>query len=119
MGAQPKRRITMSAKKAAVTCLLLGIGLLSFTGVEAKKWTVTQRQQRLSGEINSAFKANQLTLEESESLRRECDKVTEQEQKMKEKNGGKLSYSDDTQLERNLNKISNKLHKKMLEKRVQ
>jgi hypothetical protein len=92
---------------------------LSLSPAQAKKWTVTQRQEKLSIEIDRAFKANQLTLDEADGMKKEAAKIATKEEKMKSKNGGKLSYSDDTELEKELNKLSVKLHKKMLEKRVQ
>ena len=91
---------------------------LSLSPAQAKKWTVTQRQEKLSIEIDRAFKANQLTLDEADGMKKEAAKIATKEEKMKSKNGGKLSYSDDTELEKELNKLSVKLHKKMLEKRV-
>jgi hypothetical protein len=38
---------------------------------------------------------------------------------MKARNGGKLSYANISEIEKDLNKISNKIHKKALEKRVE
>jgi hypothetical protein len=98
---------------------ILAVACLATAPAEAKKWTVTQRQQALSMEIDKAFRTNQLTLKEADGLKREVIKITNREQKMRSKNGGKLSYEDDNQLEKDLNDVSVKLHKKQLEKRVQ
>lgn len=110
----------MSNKKVALMlCSVLALASLSIGSVEAKKWTVTQRQERLSSEIDSAYRANQLTLKEADKLKGEVLRIAEREQKMKVKNGGKLSYENTNDLEKDLNSLSVKLHKKVLEKRVQ
>jgi len=98
---------------------ILAVASLIAIPAEAKKWTVTQRQQALSAEIDRALRGNQLTLKEADGLKRDIIKITNKEQKMRTKNGGKLSYEDDTELEKELNSVSVKLQKKQLEKRVQ
>jgi hypothetical protein len=110
----------MSKKTFALTlCSVLAITNLLITPADAKKWTVTQRQEKLSSEVDAAYKANQLTLQEADGLKQDSMKISQKEEKMKVKNGGKLSYPDENQLEKDLNKLSLKLHKKVLEKRVQ
>jgi len=104
---------------ALALCSVFALGFLSLAPAEAKKWTVTKRQEKLCCEIDQARKSNQLTSQEADNLKAEVDRVKEKEQKMKDKNAGELSYSDNTELERDLNKVSNKLHKKTLEKRVE
>ncbi|MBY0358235.1 MAG: hypothetical protein K2W82_09565 [Candidatus Obscuribacterales bacterium] len=86
--------------------------------VEAKKLTVTQRHDILSNRINSAQKAGNLTLKEANDLREDLADVCERQNRMKADNGGKLSYADITKIEKDLNGISNKIHKKHLSKRV-
>jgi hypothetical protein len=85
----------------------------------ARKWTITERQARLSSQIEAAFKANQLTVKEADDLRKDAGKISERAEKMKTKNAGRLSYEDQNDLEKDLNKLSLKIHKKVLEKRVQ
>lgn len=98
---------------------MLVVGCLFISPADAKKWTVTQRQQALSHEVDKAYRANQLTLKEADGLKKDISKVANREQKMRSKNGGKLSYEDNTDLEKDLNSISVKLQKRQLEKRVQ
>lgn len=85
---------------------------------EAKKWTITQRHEALSKEIAKGEKSGELTLKEAEGLRSECDKITARIDKMKSKNGGKLSYTDENRLEKDLNKLSQRIQAKELAKRV-
>jgi hypothetical protein len=87
--------------------------------VQAKKYSIYDREVCLEKKIDSAYKANQLTLKEADSLKDKIREIKEEEEKMKDKNGGKLSYENQTSLEKNLNKVSEKLQKRMLEKRVQ
>jgi len=84
----------------------------------AKKYTITQRQDALLKEIESDYKANQLTLAERDSLIEERQKIVDKEKDMKAKNGNKLSYADDRKLEKDLNTLSLKIQKKVLNKRV-
>ncbi len=87
--------------------------------VEARKYTIYDRQVALEKKIDKAYKDNQLTLKEADNLKGKIKSVKEEEEKMKNKNGGKLSYEDNTTLEKDLNKISDKLHRKMLDKRAE
>jgi hypothetical protein len=82
-------------------------------------YSIADREAMLDRKIDTAYNDNQLTLQEADDLRSKMKKTRDKEQKMKDKNGGKLSYSDNTSLEKSLNDVSNKLHKKMLDKRVQ
>ncbi len=81
--------------------------------------TVTQRQVELMKDIDASEKSGELTFKEAAALRKSGVKVTEKEARMKDKNGGKLSYKNITEIEGDLNKISNKNHKQQLQKRVQ
>jgi hypothetical protein len=87
--------------------------------VQAKKYTIYDREVALERKIDKAYKANQLTLKESDSLKNKIKDIKENEQDMKNKNGGKLSYENMNDLEKSLNKVSNKLNQKMLDKRTQ
>jgi len=115
------RRISMLNRYPAIGAMLVSLLIItaSNSSFAARHWTITQRQQALLAEINTARKHNQLTLKETNSLIDEQKKIVDKEQSMKDKNGGKLSQKDMTSLERSLNDLSNKLHKKVLEKRVQ
>ena len=116
----------MKKKIIFASALLLGTILIT-APMEAKRkhpnpsnepYTVTDREVSLDKKINDAYDANQLTLQEADDLRGKMKKIKDKEQKMKDKNGGKLSYGDNNSLEKSLNDVSTKLHKKMLEKRV-
>ena len=105
--------------------LLLGTTLTMSMPVQAKKHvhseklTITDREVVLDKKINVAYEANQLTLQEADDLRDKMKKIKTKEEKMKDKNGGRLSYANNTSLEKSLNDVSEKLQKKVLEKRVQ
>lgn len=104
--------------KTILAASLLAILVVS-PSVQAKKYTITDREVALERKIDKAFKGNQLTLKEADNLKDKMKNIKDDEQKMKDKNGGKLSYENMTSLETSLNKVSEKLQKKMLEKRVQ
>jgi hypothetical protein len=84
----------------------------------SKNWTVTERQEALSKDIDKAYKANQLTLKERDDLKSQHQKISDRMSSMQKKNGGKLSYDDNRKLEKDFNGLSVKLQKKILEKRV-
>ena len=109
----------MSKERIVLVVALSSLVFLPLSPAQAKKWTITERQARLSSEINRAYRGNQLTQDEADGMRKDAAKIAAKTEKMKSKNGGKLSYSDNTELEKDLNKLSIKLQKKMLEKRVQ
>src|SRR5271156_1038069 len=94
------------------------IGLLSLPA-DAKKWTIYERQVKLSGEIDAGQKSGDLTAKECESLKKEASKITEDIAVRKAKNAGKLSVDDENDIEKKLNKLSLKIQKEKLEKRVQ
>lgn len=80
--------------------------------------TITQRQDSLKHSVNKSEKSGELTLKEANSLRKSEAKISEKECDMKAKNGGKLSYKNQNQIESDLNNVSNKIHKEQLQKRV-
>ncbi|MBN9394870.1 MAG: hypothetical protein J0H83_06470 [Candidatus Melainabacteria bacterium] len=98
--------------------LLAGQFALS-SPAEARKLTITQRQNILKQKINTAQRRGDLTLKEANHLRDDLRDVYDREAKMRDKNGGKLSYKNITDIEKDLNRISVKIQKKGLEKRVQ
>lgn len=118
----------MKKETMAALALLVGMALTITMPADARKkhpavggepYSIADREVVLDKKINEAYSANQLTLQEADDLRGKMKKIKDKEQKMKDQNGGKLSYSDNTSLEKSLNDVSNKLHKKMLDKRVQ
>lgn len=98
-----------------VLIVILAFGIRS---ADAKKVTITQRQQMIMAKIARSEKSGDLTKDEAVSLRNEEAKIVERETVMKNKNGGKLSYANINDLEKDLNKLSAKLQKKELAKRV-
>lgn len=86
---------------------------------KAKKWTVTQRQEALSKEINAGQKSGDLTAKEADALKEQAAKIEAKIVKMKAKNDGKLSFDNENTLEKDLNKLSMRIQKLKLEKRVQ
>lgn len=85
----------------------------------ARRYTITQRHEILAAKINRMEKAGELTLKEARDLRDDNRDVWQKVNRMKARNGGKLSYKDIAEVEKDLNRISNRIHKKALEKRVE
>ncbi len=102
-----------------IFALSLGVAFAVSPSAQARNYSINDRQVSLERKIDSAYKANQLTLKEADSLKGKIKDIKEDEQKMKDKNGGKLSYADMTILEKDLNKVSDKLHRKQLDKRAE
>jgi hypothetical protein len=107
-------RISKSLIFALATTFFVGTAQAAY----AKKWTIYQRQVRLAKEITKGQRSGELTLKEANDLREQYDHVGEKISKMKAKNGGKLSYADQNELEKKLNELSVRIQKKMLAKRV-
>ncbi|MDX2107917.1 MAG: hypothetical protein SFY67_16060 [Candidatus Melainabacteria bacterium] len=82
------------------------------------KLTITQRQNILLKKINRAERANELTHKEAQGLRDKRLSIIAMEARMRNRNNGRLSYSDINKVERELNGLSLKLQKKALAKRV-
>src|SRR5271156_3044692 len=101
-------------KTNGIFALSLVIAFAVSPCVQARKYTIYDREVSLEKKIDTAYKANQLTLKEADSLKKKIQDVKETEQTMKDKNGGKLGIEDTTTLEKSLNKISVKLNQKML-----
>lgn len=110
--------VSVMKKNIVITLSLIAAFAVSPV-VQAKKYTISDREVSLEKKVDAAYKANQLTLKEADNLKSKLSDVKDEEVKMKQKNGGKLSYENLTKLEKDLNKISEKLQHKMLEKRVQ
>jgi len=110
-------------KVATLTLSLLialsgGIFVSALEASAKPKVTITMRIERLSKKIDKGQKSNELTLKEAEKLRGEIADINAKIEKAKEKNGGKLSYEDETKMEKELNKVSVGITKKSLNKRT-
>ena len=86
---------------------------------KTRRYTITRRHEILAAKINRMERAGELTLREARDLRDDNQDVWKKVSRMKARNGGKLSYENIAEVEKDLNKISNKIHKKALEKRVE
>lgn len=108
--------------------LALVLSLFTFTGIlaplpqasakHAKKYTITDRQQTLKKEIAEGEKSEELTAKEAQSLNEEEAGIEAKELKMKAKNNGSLTYADQNKIEKELNKLSVRIQKLKLDKRV-
>lgn len=83
------------------------------------RYTITQRHQILAAKINRMERTGELTLREARSLRDDNQDIWQKVHRMKVRNGGKLSYDNIAEVEKDLNRISNRIHKKALAKRVE
>ena len=93
----------------------------TFLSVEAKEWSIDDRQQALMQQINEGQKANELTVKEAKKLRKDLANLAKKKANMKAKaeNNNTLTKENQTELEGDLNKISVEIQKLKLEKRVQ
>jgi chromatin segregation and condensation protein Rec8/ScpA/Scc1 (kleisin family) len=92
-----------------------------FLPVEAKEWSIDDRQQALMQQINEGQKAKELTVKEAKSLRKDLANLAKKKAKMKAKadKDNTLTKENQTELEGDLNKISVEIQKLKLEKRIQ
>lgn len=82
---------------------------------EAKKWTVTQRIEKLSKEIDEGRTANELTAKQVDSLKKTVDDIKAKMEKMKDKNGGKISVPDTKTLHDDMTALSVKIYKQRMD----
>lgn len=90
----------------------------SMVEARAPRYTISQRHQALIAKINRFQRSGELTLREANSLKEDDQDIRRREAKMRSRNGGKMSYADINKIERELNDLSNKIHRKALNKRV-
>lgn len=90
-----------------------------FQSVDAKKYTIYQRQAALNKRVSAAERAKELTFKEARNFREDLADIEKDKRKMITKNNGKLSYADEDKLEKRLNKVSVGIQNKKLEKRIQ
>jgi len=99
--------------------LVLGLSAVATQSASARaKYTITERQETLNKKISFGQRSGELTLKEADSLRDRSSNIDQRIAKMKEKNGGKLSYRDQNIIEKDLNKLSLSISKKELSKRA-
>ena len=80
----------------------------------AKKWTVTEHLEHISRDIEEGRKANELTVKQVEGLKQDVVSIQAKMEKMKQKNGGKLSIPDTKKLHQDLTDLSVKTLKTRL-----
>lgn len=97
-----------------LSALLVGC-MCCTTPALAKKWTVTERIQKLSGQIDEGRKANELTTKQVDNLKGMVTDLQQKMDKMKEKNGGKLSVPDTKKLHDDMTDLSVKIYRQRLE----
>lgn len=105
-------------RKTAVLGLTLAVlvsSALSMTPAFAKKWTVTERITKLSKEIDEGRQANELTTSQVDALKKSVETLKEKMEKMKNKNGGKLSLPDTRKLHDEMTNLSVKIYRQRLE----
>jgi len=78
----------------------------SFSPAFAKKWTVTQRIDKLSAEVKEGRKAYELTDKQVDILNKDIADVQAKINVMKQKNAGQLSIPDTRKVHQMLNDIS-------------
>jgi polyhydroxyalkanoate synthesis regulator phasin len=81
-------------------------------------WTVEARSEKLMQEINDGQKNGELTLKEAQQLRSDLAEVAHRKHKLTGNDAGKMSDDDKNTIEKMLNKVSTKLKKLELAKRV-
>lgn len=108
-------------KFALITTIALFIFLTCLpVDASSKVWTIEARQAQLMKDVNEGQKGKQLTKKEADRMRSDLADVARKKKKMKSKaDDGKLTEDDKKELEGDLNKISDSIHKYKLEKRAQ
>src|SRR5438477_7844978 len=101
----PRRESGFMATNRALVMLLATTFLLALPS-DAKKWTIYERQVKLNDEIAAGQKSGDLTLKEATTLHDDAEDISKSIAKMKDKNAGKLTYKDETNIEKRLNKLS-------------
>ncbi|MBZ0188320.1 MAG: hypothetical protein K8F91_18870 [Candidatus Obscuribacterales bacterium] len=98
-----------STSVALVSGLIILGQLVSIGPCYAKKWTVTERIEKLSLQIEKGRKANELTSKQTAELKKMSLDIQTKMDKMKDKNDGKLGLPDSKKLHRQINDLSVKL----------
>jgi len=85
---------------------------------KGKVWTIDTRANQLMQDINAGQKSGELTLKEAKKLRGDLADIAHRKHLMKGDNDGTVSDADRNKIEGDLNKVSAKIHKLELAKRV-
>ena len=84
-----------------------------------KIWTIDTRANELMHQINEGQKSQELTVKEAKKLRSDLADIAHRKKMMKGDNDGKVSLEDRNKIEGDLNKVSEKIKKLELEKRIE
>ena len=107
--------------RQAINVFVLGAVFCGFCNSAVAKgevWTIDTRAAKLMQEINDGQKSGELTLKEAKKLRGDLADIAHRKHLMKGDNDGKVSDADKNKIEGDLNKVSAKIHKLELAKRV-
>lgn len=107
--------ISLKNKNLLLSLALSTIFMTMPLSADAKKWTVTERLNKLSQQISRGDKANELTASQVASLNKTVIDIKARIEKMKEKNGGKLGLKDRKKVHKTLNDLSVKVLKYRLD----
>jgi len=112
----------MNRKQSQAKNVLVLVAVLCLSGLpvsaKGKVWTIDSRAAKLMQEINEGQKSGSLTVKEAKKLRSELADIAHRKHEMKGDNDGTVSEKDKLKIEGALNKVSTKIHKIGLEKRV-
>lgn len=104
-------------KRKALFIIVIGCLVLA-EPAWAKAWTVDQRQAQQMKDINAGQKSGQLTVKQSETLRKRLAHIARKKAKMRSKERGSLSTTDTAKLHDGFNKVSSNISKMKNEKRA-
>lgn len=76
---------------------------------QSKAWTVEQRQAKLMQDVNAGQKSGVLTAKESKKLRKRLSNVARSKAKMSLKQNGKLTETDTSNLQKQIDKASSQI----------
>lgn len=98
--------------------IIAAVTQTAFMPTADAKLTISQRQNILLKKINRAERSGELTHKEAVGCRNKRSDIIAMEGRMRNRNNGKLSYADINKVESELNKLSLRIQKKALAKRV-
>ena len=113
------RKTTSVAILAIALGVSVNVGTAGGVLAKDKVWTIDTRAAKLMQEINEGQKSGELTVKEAKKLRSDLADIAHRKKLMKGDNAGKVSPEDRNKIEGDLNKVSAKIQKLELEKRVE
>jgi exo-beta-1,3-glucanase (GH17 family) len=103
-----------------IAALALGVSFCfaDSAALAGQKWTIDTRSAKLMQEINDGQKNGSLTLKEAKKLRSDLADIAHHKHEKKLDNNDKVSDEEKNKIEGELNKVSAKIKKLELDKRV-